>query len=1101
MKKNKISKIISVICAITLIVSSFTALGSVSALENGDFDLQALVDASDITATNEMTESSLLSALQGLTLPQGAAAVSGIVDFYKINAIEGAIETGSTYEGAVDGEILVPGEKGYVSAVVTLSDNSTATVILTIEPNMAEYSFASCSNSMADWGSNTNGGYQYKAANAVEKLVIPDEVTALYKDWSKGWEANVKDRVKCVVFNENITSLPGMTGNYWNALEVVSFKGNNLQSLNYIQNTWSGKTYLVGAFYGAAKLKHIRLPDSVTTIGSGTFYNCRSLTTLYMPENLKTIGKWLFFNTGVDFGSQGHNLSEITIPASVEFIGQTAFTGASSDFTVTSLTNAPFGGTASDNTTGISSRAFNVWSGGGITEQQFSSKITVRALAGSGSAQQTGNNYFKANVTLENVMGVAEAAARAAQKADKSINGTKYVSDDAVLTSLRTAYGNVSTITASFKNADWTVDGDTITNTVLFTKNGVTAELPITLQTVPRIDFQTYLDASNITVTNETTQGSLLTSLQTVTLPEDYTLVGISDFYKINAIEGAIETGSTYEGAVDGEILDPGEKGYVAAVVTISAGGMEYQSPVVLTIQPTYEEYSFASVSNSLYDWEWDNSVNKKWNYKPLSGVAAEKLIIPDEITELKYDWNQWWVNNNSVRDTVRCVVFNENITSIPAEMGFGALEVVVIKGNVTELASIQDGSGANHDGAFRGAANLKHIHLPDSLVSIGNLTFYGCKALTQLNLPDGLQTIGKGAFFNADAGWSGQGHNLSEITIPASVEFIGQTAFSGALSDFTVTSLTNAPLGSTTTANNTTGISVRAFTLANKEGTPYNNRTTVRALAGSGSALQNGRNELKANVTLEDVMGVAEALARAKQKVDKLAEKEFTDSASVLTALKNSYGNVSTFTSSLGNSEWTVEDGKVSNTFMVAKGDVIAEIPVVMDGATSFYADGASILTTEAFNTNEQKQGLRFYNSYESSAADKILVKSEEYDVTEFGVLIKQAGVDANTTRANTVSDEDFVIGAAGVTKITGAAGTVQTEDGKNFYTVYLKNIPQGGRNYTFQCRGYIKYLDKNGVEQTVYTDSQVKSVQSVFSANSNAAEYAGMASWFAGN
>ena len=55
------------------------------------------------------------------------------------------MEIGSTYKGAVDGEILVPGEKGYVSAVVSSSNakgNSRKdTILLEIAPDMAEYSF------------------------------------------------------------------------------------------------------------------------------------------------------------------------------------------------------------------------------------------------------------------------------------------------------------------------------------------------------------------------------------------------------------------------------------------------------------------------------------------------------------------------------------------------------------------------------------------------------------------------------------------------------------------------------------------------------------------------------------------------------------------------------------------------------------------------------------------------------------------------------------------------------------------------------------------------------------------------------------------------
>ena len=1504
MEKNKISKIISIICATVMVISSMEAFDSVFAAENNtNFDLQGIVDASGIKVTNSTTAETLLEDLK--KIPSDGYEVSGITDFYKLSAIEGAVENGSAYEGAIDGEVLVPGEKGYVSAVVAVSDGSTefnTSVILVIEPTMAEYSFASCSNTMDDWAWDaTNQRYNYKPASgtAAEKIVIPDEITELKIDWNQYWSYSVADTVKCVVFNENIETIPGVTGpSCWNALEVVSFKGNNLKILD--SYTSSGGT-TNGAFHNAKLLKHIHLPESLLSLGSFTFYHCQSLTQLYLPDGLQTIGASIFLNPDKDGyatspESHGHYITELTVPASVRSLGRTAFAGALNGITATVLTS----------TSDIVNSAFTLW----WEQEKFNQFVTLRVKEGNVlenpyySPDDTSHpNRFADVKLLEDDMGIAEVFARARQKADKDINGTKFVSNSAVLDQITASYGNVSSISASLKNSEWAADGENITNTVVFTKNGVSAELPLVMKAVPKFDLQSIVDTNKVEATNATTKDTLLVSLQEISLPDGYSVEAVTDFYKIKAIDGAIEKGSTYEGAVDGEVLVPGEKGYISAVVIVSNGSNEYDSVITLVIEPEMEEYSFASCSSD-EDFVYNSqSWADRWEYTPKSGKAAEKIIIPDKVTELKSDWNQYW--NYGVTDTVRCVVFNENIEEIPGVTGnsWNELEVVAFKGNNLKKLASYTSSGGTTYGAFYNAAKLKHIRLPDSIKSIGDYTFYKCRSLTQLYLPEGLETIGEKVFFDGNADWSGQGHNLSEITVPASVTSIGRTAFAGALSDFTATVLTSSE-------------NVDEYAFVVWYGGDYNARTTLRALSGTSAAnptttADNGSSHpLKGLELLEDEMTVAEAAARAKQRADKINGSYFISSDEVKTKLQASYGNVSTISGSWKNEEWnfengmavntyivakygvtaeieismvkpeqveidslvsdisvnnlttadslasaiaeavdgeyinvtvedfykvnaiegavdatdgknevmvkghkghisavvymnnasgsaiydivsfeiepamnsftyssvssdsdftiidgqlvyyegnaekivvpegvetisanafadckatikavilpdsltevsaaltqcynmevvamgdnvttmssytfdychalkhvqlsesltaipneafrftynlfdlyipdgitsvgnnaflrsfvkeitlsnnvtsvgnwafnnmnitissdfkgtdaekaavnayitaksnagapkvttltilnsgitygegaissainvrasangaytdeaiedmsiaeavtrvniksdalvntmytddasvkaeivsafggygsltadwkadgwTVENGITTNTIVLAEGDMTEEIAIVMKGKTSFYSDGASILTSDAFTANNNKQGLRFYNSFESTAADKILVGGKEYAVTGFGVLLKQVGVDASTVKANKLNDSEMVIGASGVTVIEGKTGTVQTEDGKNFYTVYIKNVPQGGRAYSFQCRGYIKYLDENDAEQIIYTDSQIKSVQDVFDANSTADEYVGMSDWFAG-
>ena len=70
------------------------------------------------------------------------------------------------------------------------------------------------------------------------------------------------------------------------------------------------------------KIKHIKLPDGLTCIGTYAFYACHGLTSISIPKSVTSIGGSAFY--GCD------NLTSISIPKSVTSIGTTAFNECSS---------------------------------------------------------------------------------------------------------------------------------------------------------------------------------------------------------------------------------------------------------------------------------------------------------------------------------------------------------------------------------------------------------------------------------------------------------------------------------------------------------------------------------------------------------------------------------------------------------------------------------------------------------------------------------------------------------------------------------------------------------------------------------------------------
>lgn len=72
--------------------------------------------------------------------------------------------------------------------------------------------------------------------------------------------------------------------------------------------------YLLSSFW---KAKSIKLPPSITSIGTGALGNCNELTSIDIPQGVTSIGDMAFMSC--------YNLSSVNIPETVTQIGQSAF--------------------------------------------------------------------------------------------------------------------------------------------------------------------------------------------------------------------------------------------------------------------------------------------------------------------------------------------------------------------------------------------------------------------------------------------------------------------------------------------------------------------------------------------------------------------------------------------------------------------------------------------------------------------------------------------------------------------------------------------------------------------------------------------------------
>ena len=96
--------------------------------------------------------------------------------------------------------------------------------------------------------------------------------------------------------------------------------------------------------------------------------------------------------------------------------------------------------------------------------------------------------------------------------------------------------------------------------------------------------------------------------------------------------------------------------------------------------------------------------------------------------------------------------------------------EIVSFRNQKIESYIIPNSVTSIGDDAFFGCRSLSNIVIPDSVISVGDWTFCGCRSLSSMVIPDGVSSIGVCTFSYC--------RSLSSIVIPDSVSSIGICAF-----------------------------------------------------------------------------------------------------------------------------------------------------------------------------------------------------------------------------------------------------------------------------------------------------------------------------------
>ncbi len=143
----------------------------------------------------------------------------------------------------------------------------------------------------------------YPYRESITSIVISDEVTFIGDFAFEGCS------ITSVTIPDSVTS----TGRY------VFYWCTDLVSVTLPDSITAISDSL---FSGCSSLESVLIPNTVTSIGEYSFYECTKLTSITIPDSVGSIGTNAFYNCT--------SLQSVTIPESVTFIDNAAFCGCSS---------------------------------------------------------------------------------------------------------------------------------------------------------------------------------------------------------------------------------------------------------------------------------------------------------------------------------------------------------------------------------------------------------------------------------------------------------------------------------------------------------------------------------------------------------------------------------------------------------------------------------------------------------------------------------------------------------------------------------------------------------------------------------------------------
>ena len=535
--------------------------------------------------------------------------------------------------------------------------------------------------------------------------------------------------------------------------------------------TYSSTTYTVNAignnaFEFCTKLNSIALPSTVTSIGASAFQGCTNLISVLIYGQISNIGNSAFsgcsslpsFDFSAITATQLNNncfanctsLTEAVLPEGMQYVQYEAFYGC------TNLRKLVFPSTV----TQIHARViqgcsnleklyfFRTTLPGAISEQSlYNPGVNFMIYVPAGCIETyTASPYFPSDPDRYAIIPAADFLTYAYDEDNHTATVTGHlpnIAGDLEIPSSIYHQGSTYSVTA--------IDGNAFINCS-----------PLTSVTIP--DAVTIIESRTF---------EQCTGLTSVNLPNNLAIINSSAFKNCSALT-----------SID-----------IPQGVTIIGSNAFYATGLTTLTLPVFVAYIDYNAFRDCYSLE---SVYVLRTTPPslgnnvFDGLQSDAtLYVPYGSTDAYSEWSTWFTSIEELPADIQYDYDEVNHTATVLGYGgafSGSLEIPATVEHNNETYTVT----AIGQNAFKNYYTLTNVTLPNTITTIGNDAFRGCRNAT-INIPESLTTLGEGAFADCD--------NLTSVTLPEGLTSIPALAF------YSCSALTEVHLPSTLTS-----IGIRAF-------------------------------------------------------------------------------------------------------------------------------------------------------------------------------------------------------------------------------------------------------------------------------------------------
>ena len=610
----------------------------------------------------------------------------------------------------------------------------------------------------------TIGFMAFEDCRGLTSITLPDSVTSL--DSSVFWGCS---SLTSVTLPAGLTSI----GDYLFA---------SCTSLTSIALPSGVTTIGASAFAGCEALTSIALPNGVTAISDSTFRGCKKLASVTIPARLKTVGASAFAGCKA--------LTAIDLPDSLTALGASAFAGCEKLASVQAACSAAIGKEAFSGCTALTEvsltgRKISLESG------VFSGCTSLKKLSITGAESSVGDAAVQncTSLTTADLSGVVSVGTSAFEGCT-SLTSVQLPNAASIGDGAFRACTALAEVT--FPTVSTAIGANAFRDCPALTEARITAyNLTLGRSAFYNSGLQWISITGKITAIEPWTFAEC--PLRVMCIPEGVTSIGYRAFYNCKELCSIYIPDSVK--SIDNDAFTMEGSRYDRLRVFYGNDRYHWNT---LTADHTSGRLKYASVT---YDYGRlsANDINGTGSCGQVAGesdkvqwtyTADGTLTIRGSGPMYDFGWmstRPWTV----YMPAVRSVVIEEGVTSV-GSCAFcedsGQLAAVQLPESLTSIGdgafdgcrsltsiAIPDGVTAIGKSAFSDCTSLTSIAIPDGVTAIDDFTFFRCTSLASVVIPDSVTSIGEKAFYNCSS--------LTSIVIPDGVTAIGESAFAGCTS------------------------------------------------------------------------------------------------------------------------------------------------------------------------------------------------------------------------------------------------------------------------------------------------------------------------------